>query len=143
MSPESNGVVYSKEDEHTIMLVKACLKQCQTSMGVEYKKVEKKTDRAHERIDALAKEHGERLLTLDNKDTGKVTTMWDDRKALTNSIRTALVLGVLIAGGSAYFGFRGGAKAKPTAANVEALVQLAVEKAVKETVKELREEISP
>lgn len=88
----NNGnVTYQTGDEHTVNLIKQNQSLCQKTMKIfiekENKDVDKKAQKSHERIDS----HAVRLGRLDDTETGKVTIMWEDRKAFTNYMRNSLI----------------------------------------------------
>ena len=79
-------VIYNKKDEHVQMMIGQNLSLCQGSMMGVIDDVKRTAEKAHERIDKT----NERVLILDNSETGKVTTMWKESQQLKKDIRNAL-----------------------------------------------------
>lgn len=69
-------------DDHVNVLVGYRIKICQQTMDPKIDKAQATGERAHERIDELKASEvraiEDRLLLLDNKETGKVTIMWSN-----------------------------------------------------------------
>lgn len=118
MSQHPANPTYDKQDEHIVAVAKNVIGNCQKSQKVVI-------DKAHDRIDKTE----DRLFILDNPETGKVSVMWEDRKAVSNTIRNGLIIGVVLVSLSAYFGFRGSTKSAQM--NIENIVKIAVKEAVK------------
>lgn len=105
-------------DDHTQLLIGASIKECQSVMNPSIAKAQVTAEKAHKRIDDLS----DRVFIMDNPETGKVSVLWDDRKAVANYIRNGIItiIGVIIL--SQVLGYF-----LPTAANKEVVKQVVQE----------------
>jgi hypothetical protein len=89
-------ITYNKDvDEHTQMLIAKNLEICQGSEDVKISNVEKIALRAHARLDDYQKVTDERLIALDHKEVGKVTTLWNERNRII-AIGGVLFIGIIV-----------------------------------------------
>ncbi len=119
-----NKVVYNKQqDEHVQLLISQNLRLCQTSMTPLINKAQITAEKAHVRVDEME----DRIFIMDNPETGKVTVMWEDRKAIANYIRNALIAMVgtsLLAISIFMVGFYKKEVSEPTKEMIKTMVEL-------------------
>ena len=87
LNDENYPVIDKGKDEHTQLLIGKNMRACQQTMKPIIEKAQTTAEVAHRRVDEI----NERLLRLDDKETGKVTTLWEDREAVKKYIRNGII----------------------------------------------------
>jgi hypothetical protein len=84
-----------KGDEHTQLQINDSLTLCQTTMMPKIEEAKKTAVVCHDRLDSHIKddhkEVNDRLFRIDDKETGKMTILWNDRNKIIVAVGALLV----------------------------------------------------